>query len=388
MFLIKRSIRFIKNISYKILYNYKFNQNRFDSNKINVKVAHIHLIHLLNFGDVILPIYLRKFIRYVFPNINFIFKSFNIRSNSLSKKINEINSYDIILIGGGGIFSSDSLNNSKSGFQLNMSREEFKKITKPILFMMAGYNEFYNSISNLDKLIYNFFGKKSDVYFFLRDSYSLKFLKRINKKNYVYKIPCSTVFYDIIEGEKKTFGVHKRKKNNIAISIPFDRLKKRYGEEYKIFFQNLSNQIGMLHLKGYSINLLFHSPEDCELERYIHFPFKSYLLYNQNYKQSINTYSDMDIIVCGRGHSQLLALGLNKPSVFLNVHPKIFSTAFDFGLSKYVIEHKDIDQLCSFVYELSNKYELITKKIKQTKINQLNEINRKLKDTLQKLIPL
>ncbi len=387
MFLIKKSINFIKNISFKYLYNYKFNQNRFDSNKIKVKVAHIHLIHLLNFGDIILPIYLRKLIIYTFPNINFIFKSFNIRSKSLSKKINEINSHDIVFIGGGGIFSSDSLKDSKSGFQLNLTREEFKKITKPICFIMAGYNEFYNTINSLDKTIYKFFDKKSNIYFFLRDSYSIESLKELNKNYFVSKIPCSTVFYDILEGEKKPFGIH-RKKNNIAISIPFDRLKKRYGEEYKLFFQNLSNQIGMLYLNGYSINLLFHSPEDYELERYIHFPFKSYSLYELHYKKSINIYSDMDIIVSGRGHSQLLAFGLNKPCVFLNVHPKITSTAFDFGLSKYVIDQKNIDQLCSFVYELSNEYDRITKKIKQTKINQLNEINHILIDTLQKLIPL
>ena len=87
MFLIKKLIRFIQNISYKILYNYKFNQNRFDSNKINVKVAHIHLIHLLNFGDVILPIYLRKFIRYVFPNTNFIFKSLSLCAGHLLRAV-------------------------------------------------------------------------------------------------------------------------------------------------------------------------------------------------------------------------------------------------------------------------------------------------------------
>ena len=60
-----------------------------------------------------------------------------------SKNIRNLNKYDYLIVGGGGLILPDTAPNKLSGWQWNISIENLNLIKKPIYVISIGFNLFY-----------------------------------------------------------------------------------------------------------------------------------------------------------------------------------------------------------------------------------------------------
>ena len=115
----------------------------------NIKVFHFGIHNSVNgnLGDTVHFFLLRRWFDQFFYPTKLSWKLKQIWGRNSLNDINEINKkFDLVLIGGGGLFLSDQKNAdiSKSGWQLNMSNKLMAKIEKPIVVFGVGYNRFRN----------------------------------------------------------------------------------------------------------------------------------------------------------------------------------------------------------------------------------------------------
>ena len=351
----------------------------------NIKIVHygIHKNIIANFGDKIHFFLLRKWFDQILYPRKIKWKLKQLWSSTTRDEIKKINAnYDLILIGGGGLFLKDQkkANIKNSGWQLNISTKKVEEIKTPIVIFGVGYNKFRNQgkFSKIFKKNINEIEKKT-IFFGLRNYGSIKQISNfLVKKNKPIFQPCITTIIAKLNYCKKIERLKNRKKV-ISIGLAGDRIKNRFQNDkvFKKFTKTLNEMILILHKSNYDVHFVYHKNIDKIFEKYLTIEVKKIIkiknFTNETIDKAIAYYKSIDLIFAMRGHNQLVAAGCMTPCYSIITHDKIsyFVNENNLNFFSCDVKNKLFDKkLISFCQTLNN--------------NQLKIIRYKLKEILNK----
>ena len=310
---------------------------------MTIKVGHIYACNAkFNSGDFMIGIAYKKYFEEIVIKNKCTFTDLDGRKSNLfnDANIGKLNSFDYILVGGGGLILPDTNPNKLSCWQWSISSDNIVKITKPIYVLSIGYNLFFNQTMNMpsrtsnneDKTRMNIFKKnistlinKSKL-FTLRHKQDVESLISIVGEQYRDKVSyemCSTVWY--VNKYWKP-SINNSNEKSYAIEIKDDREWRRY---YKIgkekYYKYLLNIVENHIKKGEKIVYLSHDGSK-NFYKYlqknkVNIPILDNSIGNQN--KILENYSKIHTIYCSAGHSQMISYGLGIKIISLVTHPKI-----------------------------------------------------------------
>ena len=330
-----------------------------------VIVAHIYASKAkINSGDKMIGIAYKQYFKETYLNNNECkFVDLDCRNSKLfdDNNISKLNTYDYIIVGGGGLILPDSGRNRISCWQWIISKENIQKIKKPIYVLSIGYNLFFKQNINMprnnnkqDKGRINIFKEnmttlinKSTV-FTMRHNDDVEKLINIVGEQYRDKIKyemCHTVWYVNKFWKPK---IDPQNQKYIAIEIKDDRQRRRY---YKIGKENYYNKLAELVISYQKQNKpICYLSHDGSKDFYNYLVGKNIKIpYFSNCKAKeadiLNNYSKIHTIYCSAGHSQMMSYGLGIKIISLVTHPKIKNFCDDIGDTNYIDVNNDIDKI-------------------------------------------
>lgn len=330
-----------------------------------MKIAHIYVCDVkTNSGDFMIGIAVKKYFAEKVLNINFDeceFTNFNSRlpQHFSPEKVQKLNEFDYILVGGGGLILPDTAPNKISCWQWLIPKKSYSLITKPIHVISIGYNLFYNqTITNQyvmnaakDESRYKIFKEnieeliKVSESFSLRHNYDIQEMKKIIDPSLHHKLKlefCPTVWYSQTYIKPKL----NFSKEFIAFEIKDDREWRRY---YKIgktrFYNTLVNVVETLLEKNIAVCFLAH-----DVSRNFYNTLKSRgidipLLDNScgNHDKIFQNYSRINKLICTAGHAQMIGYALGIDIISLITHPKLKAFCDDVNDNNYIVVNEELD---------------------------------------------
>ncbi len=285
-------------------------------------------------------------------------------------ELSSINRTDVCIVGGGGLFLPDTNENTVSGWQWAISKEQLKSVECPILIFGVGYNYFKGQtaselfIDNLKCLL----DKSSFVG--LRNKGSIEAIRKIIPSSLHEKIvyqPCPTTLI------RKIFNIPKKKKtNNIAVNIAFDRCDRRFGNRKESILRQIAKGIKAIQQLGYNIFYIAHISMDLEFIRYLDEVGCEYKTINLEHSfpaKVYHTYNLMDMVIGMRGHAQMIPFGLNCEIISLSTHDKMKWFLEDIDATDWLIDVQESD---------GNLGELLLSKFKKIHIEDSERTLRRL----------
>lgn len=320
MNIIKLSVNVFNRVCRRIRGLPQFKQYPFTS-KLGIKLTHISAFGYGNAGDLYLPIILRN----LFNNSLLVKKwnSENVHKVVTSKDVEKYNDSQLIIIGGGGLFLTDTNPNDLSGWQWSCSLHELKDITSPIVLFAVGYNRFRGQeefkpifTQHLNLLV------EKAKFVGIRNRGSIEKLKNyLNteelKKKLVFQ-PCMTTLTSLIY---PTLCNYAQKENFIAINCAFDRQELRSNnvpilKSIARVAQKLSK---MAKIKFYS-----HMNTDQQILPYFNELGLQYELVTlDSIDKIVKEYAKPRLVIGMRGHAQMIPFGCNTPILSIISHDKM-----------------------------------------------------------------
>lgn len=342
-------------------------------------IVHINSSMYKNAGDFMLTDCLERLVSRAVPDAKWQHVSISRRVND--DLINKINKANALIIGGGGLFLADSMENSVSGWQWACPAELMEKITVPIYILAVGYNRFrgqeeFGEIfsANVNQLL------EQARFFGLRNRGSIENVARYVKdsdRDRISLFPCATtVISRLYDLPRHIPG------NSIAINCAFDRSELRFGDKKDKVLSELADVVREFSA-DYDILLYLHCPEDIEMADYLDEKGVRYecvdLSNLRDKDRIIEAYMRPDLVIGMRGHSQMIAFGVGTPTVSIVSHDKLQWFLDDIGHSEWGVDVRDP----SFRSTLKRKVETM---IVENDIvrNQIEEAKTTIWDQLEK----
>ncbi len=345
------------------------------------------IMHIASFqgncGDILSHSGFYNLLKKILPNENIDVTQIEMRDfyrNSQLRKfdstfLNEVNTYDLLVIGGGGFF--DVQFDTQSGATMDMGFDFINGVKIPVWINSIGYhelteneelyNKFYNWISYI----------KTEPNWFIslrNDGSEQRFNKRFNVNDYFLTVPDNAFWYERKSPEKKENDKNKR----IGLILTNDLFSSGYNhidkDEVNMIFRQIINE---LLNKNYDITFFLHTPQDFFLlpdlcKEISNENLRKHVVvspYISSIKNSISRiepyYNECDLIVSMRFHGCVLGLLNSIPVLALAGHTQIEDFMTVNGLGENCVIVND---------ELSN--EKLLKKV-QLMLAHSNEIVEK-----------
>ena len=306
------------------------------------KVYHIAHYTLSNAGDIILPVVIRDFLSLQDSSLRW--KKQHVHTVVDDASTKKLNSAKGFLIGGGGLFISDTNKNKLSGWQWSCSYEQLEQLDSPFVLFAVGYNQFRNQAGFQD-----IFGKhihkltEKALYIGLRNEGSIASFRQHLPTDLHAKVrfqPCLTT---IIKKIYPALSEATKKEDFIAVNCAFDRSKNRFGKEMGTKLSRIAKALAVLS-KDRPIKYYAHTKEDQYFLPYLdvhEVPFELVKLYNVTSKTIVEAYTKPALVMGMRGHAQLIAFGCGTPTISLISHNKLKFFLEDIGKPEWGLEVDD-----------------------------------------------
>ena len=287
-------------------------------------LTHVTYYACGNAGDTVLSECVRQTFRLFDNNVGF--HLFGVNEKVDSDTILKINLDMGVIIGGGGLFLPDTNENSISGWQWAISKEQLNAIKKPIIVFSVGYNYFPGQIpsslfiDNLNELIYH------SQFVGLRNNGSVEAIKKLIDPSLHEKVvyqPCTTT---IIDNIFPSDNHSKRNGKRIAVNMAFDRIEKRLGNNYEAKLSSIARAIKAIEDRGYQIYYIAHCYEDLRFIPYLEEARVSYVAKDISTwfpNKIIDMYRSIDMVIGMRGHAQMIPFGAGCKILTLGSHDKM-----------------------------------------------------------------
>jgi polysaccharide pyruvyl transferase WcaK-like protein len=305
----------------------------------------------------------------------------NCRQIFEQKHVDEINSHDILIVGGGGLFLKDTFPNDVSGWQWGISSELLSKIKIPIIVYAIGYNKFrgqdeFSTVFNKSVTVL----VEKSIFFSMRNSGSCDSIKKYIPKKLHSKISlnyCPTILFN------KKFKKNISRTSSVAFLLGGDRLNHRH--------KNLGNFIKNIqefcdYLKKIKIKtILVNHQNDEWISEFIKFDeYKD--LYKKPVEEIYNFYSSIDTVISDRGHGQMIPFSCGCKVISPISHEKLSWFLDDLELSNLAIDenNSNLGKLMIEKYNLfsdndwEKNYQTRIEKIQENYLNNMNIIKSKL----------
>lgn len=326
--------------------------------------THISAFSYGNAGDMLLPVVLRD----LFANAVGVkkWKSCNVHSFVDDKSILKYNQSDFIVIGGGGLFLSDTMPNDVSGWQWNCSIEALAKINKPLVAFAIGYNRFrgQDDFKPIFTDHLNVFVDKA-VFVGIRNHGSIEklkpYLRTEELRNKLVYQPCMTTLIAKIYTDYLQFN---NKEDFVAFNCAFDRQNLRSSDDS--YLKSIA-RVALALSKITSIKYYSHMPSDEKVLPYFdELGIKYELIRFNNVKQIIECYSKPRLVIGMRGHAQMIPFGCHTPIMSIISHDKMQWFLDDIQHPEWGSDVADTDfemKLLSRAMNLYNNYQSAIKEI-------------------------
>ena len=309
------------------------------------------------------------------------------------KEITKINNkFDLIVVGGGGLFLSDQDTKSarNSGWQLNIRSSLYNSFKIPFSLFAVGYNKFRGQREFNKKFITNIrkFNERS-IFFSLRNYGSIRNIKNLTGIKKIKLQPCVTSYLNRFY---KTPNIKREK--ILSIGFAADRMSYRFKNKIKLknFLTAIEKIVYEFKKKKYKIHFVYHKDSDSIYEKFFTKKFlknvKIKNLTNASINDTISYYKKLKIMFAMRGHHQLISIGCETPFFSLITHNKLkylveenklqeFSADinlknFNNRISQFIRDSEDnIDKIMKVVKKINLKFFMISK-------NNINFIFNKL----------
>lgn len=253
--------------------------------------------------------------------------------------IRNINSSQILIIGGGGLFLPDTNANLISGWQWACSKEALGEIRVPIVLYSIGYNYFRGQepsglfVDNLNAIV----GKSDFVG--LRNHGSVEAVKGLLQESLRDKIcyqPCTTTLIRRIMPELPP----KKESGKIAFNFAFDRADKRYGGRQEEILGEIVKSMYILRDRGYDIYVIAHCLNDLSILPMIRDRKRIHAINATAWDldKLARFYNEMDVVLGMRGHAQMIPFGVNCHIISLGSHEKMRWFLEDIGAEDWYVE--------------------------------------------------
>ena len=295
-----------------------------------------------------------------------------------------INKYcSMLIIGGHGLIMPESNKNNNSGWGFNININNLNKIKIPIIFFAIGYNVFRDDevfIPNFKEHL-NICVRKS-LFFGLRNYGSINKVKKYLSEDLHSKImyqPCPTTILDY----KKHKNIELNK-NNIAIVVAFNKVRKRYSDNLLNILNQIIDYADFMISCGFNVCFFGHHLFDTH-NKYIKYFKKCGFSILPLYKMSINDiyqlYNKNKLIISMRGHGLMVPFGLSIPTISLTNQDKQIWFLETIGYSDWSIDINNYfyEELIKKSNDILNNYENIQNNLINSKVNNKNITNENIK---------
>ncbi len=323
-----------------------------------MKVLHTHVINKKNSGDFLIGAATKEYLE-ILLNKKCKFDTVNCRKKVYNITVDNINSYDLLLVGAGGLFLPDNRAASKSvsGWQWNISYENLQKINIPIFVISIGYNTFFQQtmgMNNMENSIvnekrFNLFKKnvkllvEKSEYFSMRHKNDIELLVNDIGEKYRSKIKfdfCPTIEYT---RNKQLYSTGKY----IAFEIKDDRMWRRtYNIGIDKYYTELENTIKYLLHIGEKVVFLSHDGSKNFYNYLLKKKLKIGFVDNScaNEDEIYKNYCKIKTLVATAGHSQMIASAIVGIKVIsLVTHPKILNFCLDTDNTNFIEPNKNLN---------------------------------------------
>jgi len=265
--------------------------------------------------------------------------NFNVRKVITEKDISFLNSFDYIVLGGGGLFLPDTNPNDVSCWQWAIPESLMRKLDKQIYVMSVGLNWFFEqdirmpsrSSSKKSEARKDIFKKNIEtlidksIHFSMRHKGDIKELNQFVELRNAKKIKFE--FCPVIGYVEKNYKAEFKSGDYICFEIKDDRPNRRYlGTSKEKFYSELLTFIKHLKSKGEKIAVMSHDGSRSFASYLQKKGFKSFLYLDNtvsNQEKIINNYRKVKKLYCTAGHSQMTAHALGLDFYSLISHNKL-----------------------------------------------------------------
>lgn len=324
------------------------------------KALHIYAVNgKTNSGDF----FLGPATKWQFQNIinqEVKWENFDVRKKVQKSDVDFFNSFNYIVIGGGGLFLPDTNPNEISCWQWPIAKEKIERINSEIYVMSVGWNLFYgqkvcmpNKNNDFCKQERNkIFSENVETLITRSKSFTMRHngdceeLKKIISKEVHEKIQFD--FCPVLKYIKNKYSPSfKNEKIYHTFEIKDDRPNRRYVKKNRLqFYEELLQYIRMLINSGEKIAVMSHDGSKSfgnflKNNKISFYPINNTIA---NESSIINNYSKVKKIYCTAGHSQMTAHALDLDYYSLISHDKL----------KYFLQ--DVNKFTSDKYCLINEH--------------------------------
>ena len=302
-----------------------------------MKALHIYAVNgSRNSGDFFLgPATKHRFKSLV--NEDVVWSNFDVRKVVTSKDIKYFNTFDSIVIGGGGLFLPDTNPNNISCWQWACPYELMVGIKSDIYVVGVGWNHFYDQTILMPRGDNTEVSKRSHIFkqniecllnkskmFSMRHRGDCEKLRSHVDERYHEKIKFE--FCPVVEYIREKYKGFKSEGEYHAFELKDDRLHRRYNQKpvYKVY-EELLEVIHVLQNKGEQVAIMSHDGSRTFYEFAKNSGLVLPLINNAVADEGkiIGNYSKVKHLYCTAGHSQMMAYALNIPFTSLITHDKL-----------------------------------------------------------------
>ena len=274
-----------------------------------------------NAGDALLPVVLRDLFNQTIGVKKW--NSVHVYEKVNDRHIRKFNQDDFIVIGGGGLFLTDTNPNDLSGWQWSCSIDSLKAIKKPIIAFAIGYNRFreQEDFKPIFTEHLNAFVEQA-AFVGIRNHGSIEKLKTYLhtdalKEKLTYQ-PCMTALISKIYPDLCDYG---NKQDFVVFNCAFDRSGMRSLNKHNLesMARVALEMSRMTKVKYYS-----HMQSDKQILPYfdkLNVPYE--LVEFKSVKEMVLRYSQPRLVIGMRGHAQMIPFGCGTPILSIISHDKM-----------------------------------------------------------------
>lgn len=302
-------------------------------------MQHIAFYTRGNAGDTVLVSSVRAAFEHALGPIQWSSQHAHWRFDSSALKV--ANDSHLVVIGGGGLFLTDTHPNSRSGWQWNSSVDDVRKMKERVVVFAVGYNRFRGQQDFAPAFAEHLAVVADKAEFIgLRNFGSIEAVKEYLPTELQHKLryqPCPTTLLAKLE---PALVQQKSSDFVVGINLAYDRPHLRFGARLPEVLAEVGHALRALEADGARIEYLAQCPED---ERLI--PGLGSLatldvkrLYGLPPREVAVAYGRPLVVIGMRGHSQMIPFGMGRPIVSLITHNKLRFFLDDIGRPQWGIE--------------------------------------------------
>lgn len=313
------------------------------------KLFHFDIATENNFGDTLLfPAVKHVFEAYGGGEAFDVYDSRPLRENVGPALVRYINrTADAVVLGGGGLFLSDTNPNRESGWQWRISLDMLDQLEVPLIVFAVGYNRFYGQpdfeppfAEHVSRTI------EKSIFFGLRNHGSIDRVSTYVPEELSSRItfqPCPTTLSRAILPIRDEQPEDKR----IGIQLSTSRRCGGHGVGPDTVLNAARTVIPLLEEAGWDIVFTPFTEPDHRLSARLGDQFKKHEViraYGEDVlTRGIRELSTVPFLLGCRGHAQMIPFGLGAMPFSMDVHPKLGYFLSDIGRPEWRVDPADTD---------------------------------------------